>query len=125
VIYPIRPQTGEERAQLDDPQARVLLAEASSGPRAASSVPIRPAALAVGPVRPGDEVLVESKVLAVRPSRSRPDQGLIKVRTTTLNQDGAAVHIAVGTLVAPRRLALRGKRLTPPSLRGQDARAGS
>src|SRR5882724_5074505 len=38
------------------------------------------------PVRPGDELHIESEVLEVRPSRSRPDQGLIKVRTTTFNQ---------------------------------------
>ena len=38
------------------------------------------------PVRPGDELRVESEVLEVRVSKSRPDQGLIKVRTTTLNQ---------------------------------------
>ena len=38
------------------------------------------------PMRPADELRVESEVLEVRPSKSRPDQGLIKVRTTTLNQ---------------------------------------
>src|SRR5262249_21319974 len=32
------------------------------------------------PVRPGDELRVESEVLEVRPSKSRPEQGLIKVR---------------------------------------------
>ena len=41
------------------------------------------------PVRPGDELRVESEVLEVRPSKSRPDQGLIKVRTTTLNRTGS------------------------------------
>ncbi len=55
------------------------------------------------PVRPGDELRVESEVLAVRPLRSRPDQGLIKVRTTTLNQDGEAVQVHVGMLLVPRR----------------------
>jgi acyl dehydratase len=40
------------------------------------------------PVRPGDELRVESEVLEVRPSKSRPDQGLIKVRGTTLNHNG-------------------------------------
>src|SRR5512147_3186036 len=30
------------------------------------------------PVRPGDELHVESEVLEVRPSKSRPDQGLVK-----------------------------------------------
>jgi hypothetical protein len=56
-----------------------------------------------GPVRPGDELRVEGAVLEVRPSKSRPDQGLIKVRTTTLNQHDETVQISVGTLVVPRR----------------------
>jgi acyl dehydratase len=55
------------------------------------------------PVRPGDELRVESEVLEVRASKSRPDQGLIKVRTTTLNQNGEAVQISIGNLVVPRR----------------------
>ena len=33
----------------------------------------------------------------------RPEQGLIKVRTTTFNQDGKAVQILVSNLVVPRR----------------------
>src|SRR5882724_5565688 len=45
------------------------------------------------PVRPGDELRVESEILEVRPSQSRPAQGMIKVRTTTLNQDGEAVQV--------------------------------
>src|SRR5258708_23228613 len=45
------------------------------------------------PVRPGDELHLESEVLEVRPSKSRPEQGLIKVRTSTLNHDGLAVHV--------------------------------
>ncbi|HLN08839.1 MAG TPA: MaoC family dehydratase [Xanthobacteraceae bacterium] len=55
------------------------------------------------PVRPGDELRVESEVLDVRPSKSRPEQGLIKVRTTTLNQDDEAVQVLVSNLVVPRR----------------------
>src|ERR1700694_1254968 len=50
------------------------------------------------PVRPGDELRVESDVLEVRPSRSRPQQGLVKMRTTTLNQNGEAVQIMVANL---------------------------
>ena len=56
------------------------------------------------PVRPGDELRVESEVLEVRPSQSRPDQGLMKVRTTTLNQHGEAVQILIANLVVPRRV---------------------
>jgi acyl dehydratase len=55
------------------------------------------------PVRPGDELRVESDVLEVRPSKSRPHQGLIKVRTTTKNQRGEVVQVSVGNLVVPRR----------------------
>jgi acyl dehydratase len=55
------------------------------------------------PVRPGDELRVESEVLDVRPSQSRPEQGMIKVRTTTFNQRNEPVQISVGNLVVPRR----------------------
>ncbi|CAE6806527.1 Acyl dehydratase [Burkholderia sp. GAS332] len=57
------------------------------------------------PVRPGDELHVEIEVLEVRPSKSRPEQGLVKLRTTTLNQNQEVVQISVGNLVVPRRLA--------------------
>lgn len=55
------------------------------------------------PVRPGDELRVESEILEVRPSKSRSDQGLIKVRTTTLNQNGEVVQVFTGNLLVPRR----------------------
>ena len=55
------------------------------------------------PVRPGDELRLESEVLEVRPSKSRPEQGWIKVRTTTLNQNADAVQILLANLVVPRR----------------------
>ncbi|HWI34821.1 MAG TPA: MaoC/PaaZ C-terminal domain-containing protein [Burkholderiales bacterium] len=56
------------------------------------------------PVRPGDELRVEVEVLEVRESKSRPDLGLIKIRTTTLNQNGEAVQVNVGNLMVPRRI---------------------
>src|SRR3954462_1769759 len=55
------------------------------------------------PVRPGDELRVEVEVLDVRPSKSRPDPGVIKIRTSTLNQNGQAVQVTVGNLMVPRR----------------------
>ena len=55
------------------------------------------------PVRPGDELHLEIEVLEVRPSKSRPNQGLLKVRTTTKNQKGEAVQVSVGNLIVPRR----------------------
>jgi acyl dehydratase len=56
------------------------------------------------PVRPGDELHIQCEIRDVRPSKSRPEQGLIKVRTTTFNQNNEAVQIQVGTLLVPRRL---------------------
>jgi acyl dehydratase len=41
-------------------------------------------------------------VLEVRSSKSRPNQGLIKVRTTTLNQNNDPVQILVANLVVMR-----------------------
>ena len=55
------------------------------------------------PVRPGDELRVECEVIEVRPSKSRPEHGLIKLRTTTLNQDNEAVLVHVVNMVVPRR----------------------
>jgi acyl dehydratase len=55
------------------------------------------------PVRPGDELRVEGEVLEIRASKSRPDQGVIKVRTTTLNQSNEPVQVSVGNLIVLRR----------------------
>ena len=43
------------------------------------------------PVFAGDTLYAESEVLEVRPSRSRPGQGIVRVRTRGLNQDGTLV----------------------------------
>jgi acyl dehydratase len=57
------------------------------------------------PVRPGDRLRIESEVIEVRPSKSRPSQGLVKMRTTTLNQNGEPVQILVANLLVQRRAA--------------------
>ena len=59
------------------------------------------------PVRPGDELRVEIEILDVRPSKSRPDQGVVKVRTTTLNQNDEPVQVFVGNLIVLGRPAVR------------------
>ena len=56
------------------------------------------------PVRPGDELHTESQVLEMRPLKSRPDQGLVKMRTATLNQKNEEVQIMVTNLLVRRRL---------------------
>ena len=55
------------------------------------------------PVRPGDELRVESEILEVRPLKSRADRDVVKVKTTTLNQRGEAVQASIGNLFVPRR----------------------
>jgi acyl dehydratase len=55
------------------------------------------------PVRPGDTLRVESEILDVRPSKSRPDRGIVQFRNTTLNQDGQTVLVQVANLIVPRR----------------------
>ncbi len=54
------------------------------------------------PVRPGDELRVESEILDVRPSRSRPDRGVVKMRTRTFNQHGQVVQEIVNIALVPR-----------------------
>ena len=44
------------------------------------------------PTRPGDTLHVESEILEIVPSRSKPNQAIVKVRSTTLNQHGEPVH---------------------------------
>ncbi len=55
------------------------------------------------PVRPGDELRVRSEVVEARPSKSRPDRGMIAARTTTFNQNDEAVQIFTAKLIVPRR----------------------
>jgi itaconyl-CoA hydratase len=43
------------------------------------------------PVHPGDTLYSESEVIEVRESRSRPQQGIVTVRTRGLNQRGDTV----------------------------------
>jgi len=55
------------------------------------------------PVRPGDELHLEAEILEVRPSKSRPEQGVVKVRGTTRNQRDEPVQIFVGNLIVLRK----------------------
>ncbi|HKA78683.1 MAG TPA: dehydratase, partial [Xanthobacteraceae bacterium] len=56
------------------------------------------------PVRPGDTLQVESEVLEIKPSRSRPDRGSATVRSVTRNQRGDAVQSFTAKLIVPRRV---------------------
>jgi acyl dehydratase len=57
------------------------------------------------PTRPGDVLHVESEVVEVSPSRSRPDRGTVTVRSETRNQNGDVVQMATMKLLVPRRSA--------------------
>ncbi len=57
------------------------------------------------PTRPGDTLHVVSEIEQVTPSRSRPDRGMIRVRSETRNQHGEVVQVLVAKLVVPRRAA--------------------
>lgn len=55
------------------------------------------------PTRPGDVLRVVSEILELRPSRSRPDRGVVTVRNETLNQRGEVVQMLVAKLLVPNR----------------------
>jgi acyl dehydratase len=55
------------------------------------------------PTRPGDTLTVESEVLAVTPSRSRPERGMITLRSRTRNQKGEVVQDMTSRMLAWRR----------------------
>ena len=55
------------------------------------------------PTRPGDTLHVESEVLEIVPSRSKSGQAVVKVRSTTLNQNGEAVHIFTSKVLVLKR----------------------
>ena len=55
------------------------------------------------PTRPGDVLRVETEVIDVKPSRSKPDRGVVTVCNTTLNQERQPVQVATMKLLVPRR----------------------
>ena len=55
------------------------------------------------PTRPGDILRVESEIVEITPSRSKPHQGIVTVRSTMLNQNGEAVYVLTAKLLVLRR----------------------
>jgi acyl dehydratase len=55
------------------------------------------------PTRPGDILTIESEVLELKPSKSRPDRGMATVRSETKNQRGEVVQVITMRLVVPRK----------------------
>ncbi len=54
------------------------------------------------PVRPGDLLRARAEIMEMRPSRSRPDRGLVTIQTTTLNQRDEPVQVMTAAVLAPR-----------------------
>jgi acyl dehydratase len=55
------------------------------------------------PVRPGDTLRTESEVVALRPSRKRPQYGLVTIFTSTFNQRDEVVMKSTVKFLAPMR----------------------
>jgi acyl dehydratase len=55
------------------------------------------------PTRPGDILRVESEIIEITPSRSKPHQGIVTVRSTMLNQNGEAAYVMTAKLLVLRR----------------------
>lgn len=54
------------------------------------------------PVRPGDLLRAKIEVMEMRPSRSRPERGVVTMRTTTLNQRDEPVQAMTASVLVPR-----------------------
>src|SRR6476619_6050465 len=54
-------------------------------------------------VRPGDVLTVETEIVDLRPSRSRPNHGIIRLRNVTTNQRGEIVQTMLASAMVPRR----------------------
>jgi acyl dehydratase len=57
------------------------------------------------PTRPGDTLRVESEIIEIVPSRSKPQQGIVTVRNMTLNQNGEPVYVFTAKILVFRRVA--------------------
>jgi len=55
------------------------------------------------PVRPGDTIRVVTDIVALRPSASKPDRGVCRIRQVTINQRGEHVMEQETTVFLKRR----------------------
>jgi len=55
-------------------------------------------------VRPGDVLTVETDIVDLRPSRSKPGYGIIRLRNVTTNQCGEIVQTMLASAMVPRRV---------------------
>ena len=55
------------------------------------------------PTRAGETLQVESEVLEIKESRTRPERGIVKVRSTTRNAQGETLQILTSNMVVFKR----------------------
>ena len=55
------------------------------------------------PVRPGDVLQVETEIVDLRESRSKPNHGIIRLRNVTTNQRGEIVQTMLASALVPKR----------------------
>jgi acyl dehydratase len=60
-------------------------------------------------VRPGDALTVATEIIDLRPSRSRPGYGIIRLRNVTKNQRDEVVQTMLASAMVPRRAENNGK----------------
>ena len=56
-------------------------------------------------VRPGDVLRVETEIVDLRLSRSKPNYGIVRLRNVTTNQRGEIVQSMLASAMVPRRVA--------------------
>jgi len=57
----------------------------------------------LAPVRAGDSLTLRVEIVGMRPSKSRPEMGLVNFRSHMVNHDGRPVMLLVSTLMFGRR----------------------
>jgi len=72
------------------------------------------------PVFEGDTLYARSEVLELRPSRSHPEAGIVRVRTVGYNQTGETVITFERAMLVYRRDHLPSGKPLPPPLPGQE-----
>lgn len=55
------------------------------------------------PTRPNDILHVESKIIQINPSKSKPNQALVTVKSETINQRGEVCQILIAKLLTFKR----------------------
>ena len=54
--------------------------------------------------RPGDTLTVHGEIVEIAPSRSRPDRGVVTVRSETRNQEDVVLQVLTAKVMVPRRV---------------------